>query len=154
MIMVGGGWWLAGFGCGFTAEVADTPQSSRRLETQDLHRHLLPDTCFITHETAVSPDIFIPLPVLPTLLGYKEREWLLPSGSLFLGMFVVCLLGLPAWAAGPTVSLAVDASTAPRKIFHARLRIPASAGTLTLYYPKWIPGVHRPTGPGRLAGLN
>jgi predicted metalloprotease with PDZ domain len=48
----------------------------------------------------------------------------------------------------------VDASDAPRKIFHARLRIPANAGTLTLYYPKWIPGEHAPDGPvNDLAGL-
>ncbi len=57
-------------------------------------------------------------------------------------------------AAAPTVTLSVDASEAPRKIFHARLNIPATAGSLTLYYPKWIPGEHGPTGPIQdLAGL-
>jgi hypothetical protein len=50
-------------------------------------------------------------------------------------------------ANAPTVALSVDASDAPRKIFHAQLRIPAKPGTLTLYYPKWIPGEHGPTGP-------
>src|SRR5579864_7412024 len=69
----------------------------------------------------------------------------------------VCFLvvGLPGWAAsGPTISLSVDATEAPRKIFHARLRIPATPGTLTLYYPKWIPGEHAPDGPiNDLAGL-
>ena len=50
-------------------------------------------------------------------------------------------------ANGPTVALSVDASEAPRKIFHTQLRIPAKPGTLTLYYPKWIPGEHGPTGP-------
>jgi len=50
-------------------------------------------------------------------------------------------------ANGPAVALSVDASDAPRKIFHAQLRIPAKPGTLTLYYPKWIPGEHGPTGP-------
>ena len=54
----------------------------------------------------------------------------------------------------PTVKLSVDASEASRKIFHAKLEIPASPGTLTLYYPKWIPGEHGPTGPVQdLAGL-
>ena len=48
---------------------------------------------------------------------------------------------------GPTVALSVDSSVAPRKMFHAQLRIPAKPGTLTLYYPKWIPGEHGPTGP-------
>jgi predicted metalloprotease with PDZ domain len=69
----------------------------------------------------------------------------------------VCLfvVALPAWAAsGPNISLSVDATEAPRKIFHARLRIPATPGTLTLYYPKWIPGEHAPDGPiNDLAGL-
>lgn len=49
--------------------------------------------------------------------------------------------------AGPTITIRVDAHDAPRKIFHAQLNIPASPGTLTLYYPKWIPGEHGPTGP-------
>jgi predicted metalloprotease with PDZ domain len=54
----------------------------------------------------------------------------------------------------PTITVAVDASEAPRKVFHAQLTIPAAAGTLTLYYPKWIPGEHGPTGPIQdLAGL-
>ena len=57
-------------------------------------------------------------------------------------------------APAPSVTIALDATEAPRKIFHARLTIPASAGTLTLYYPKWIPGEHGPTGPIQdLAGL-
>jgi predicted metalloprotease with PDZ domain len=54
----------------------------------------------------------------------------------------------------PTITISVDASDAPRKIFHSKMTIPATAGTLTLYYPKWIPGEHGPTGPIQdLAGL-
>ena len=57
-------------------------------------------------------------------------------------------------AAPPTITLSVDATQAPRKIFHATMTIPASPGTLTLYYPKWIPGEHGPTGPiQEVAGL-
>lgn len=55
-----------------------------------------------------------------------------------------CAAALPA--AG-TIRLDLDASDAPRKIFHARLTIPAPPGPLTLLYPKWIPGEHGPTGP-------
>lgn len=52
------------------------------------------------------------------------------------------------------VTLDVDAREAPRRIFHARLVIPAQPGPLTLLYPKWIPGEHGPTGPiNDLAGL-
>jgi len=71
---------------------------------------------------------------------------------------VICLLvssSVFSWSATPpTVTIFVDASSAPRKIFHAKLKIPASAGDLTLYYPKWIPGEHAPDGPVvDLAGL-
>jgi predicted metalloprotease with PDZ domain len=68
--------------------------------------------------------------------------------SRFLG--VVCILALSILscaATTPTVTIAVDATSAPRKIFHAELKIPASAGDFTLYYPKWIPGEHAPDGP-------
>src|SRR5271155_860060 len=75
---------------------------------------------------------------------------------------VVCVLlcsfiffSISSWSATPpTVTIFVDATSASRKIFHARLKIPASAGDLTLYYPKWIPGEHAPDGPViDLAGL-
>jgi len=70
---------------------------------------------------------------------------------------VVCVLFFPlfSWSATPpTVTISVDATAAPRKIFHAKLKIPATAGDLTLYYPKWIPGEHAPDGPViDLAGL-
>ena len=74
---------------------------------------------------------------------------------VILSMFSFLLfLSSTALAAVPTVTLLVDATTAPRKIFHATLIIPASPGELTLYYPKWIPGEHAPDGPViDLAGL-
>jgi predicted metalloprotease with PDZ domain len=73
------------------------------------------------------------------------------SGVICLVLFSI----FPAWSAtSPTVTLFVDASSASRKIFHAKMKIPASAGDLTLYYPKWIPGEHAPDGPViDLAGL-
>src|SRR5882762_10386424 len=46
-----------------------------------------------------------------------------------------------------TISLDVDATEAPRKLYHVHLSVPAKPGTLTLLYPKWIPGEHGPTGP-------
>ena len=69
---------------------------------------------------------------------------------------VFLLSSFSVWAENtPAITVSVDASEAPRKIFHSRLRIPAKPGTLTLYYPKWIPGEHGPTGPiTDLTGLN
>jgi predicted metalloprotease with PDZ domain len=83
-----------------------------------------------------------------------------PSRNLWLWVIMLCEAVLPGVAqktkaaTAPTIVISVDASDAPRKIFHAQLTIPAVAGTLILYYPKWIPGEHGPTGPIEdLAGL-
>ncbi len=63
------------------------------------------------------------------------------------------LLGQVSHGAAPLV-VSLDAQEAPRKILHAKLLIPAKAGSLTLVYPKWLPGEHGPTGPiVNLAGL-
>src|SRR3989304_4313732 len=74
---------------------------------------------------------------------------------------MLCALLLPfprldgvLFAQNATVVIEVDAVQAPRRLFHARLLIPASPGKLALLYPKWIPGEHGPTGPVTdLAGL-
>ena len=41
----------------------------------------------------------------------------------------------------------LDATQAPLGLLHSHLTFPASPGTLTLAYPKWIPGEHSPGGP-------
>jgi predicted metalloprotease with PDZ domain len=49
----------------------------------------------------------------------------------------------------------VDATDARRGVFHSHLTLPATAGPMTLVYPKWIPGEHMPTGPlMQMAGLH
>ncbi len=59
-----------------------------------------------------------------------------------------------ASVAGSPITLSVDATEAPRKLFHARMTMPVGPGPLTLVYPEWIPGEHGPTGPiVNLAGL-
>ena len=72
-----------------------------------------------------------------------------------LGVVCFAVLSVSSWcASAPTVTISVDATSAPRKIFHASLKIPTNSGDLTLYYPKWIPGEHAPDGPVvDLAGL-
>jgi len=78
-------------------------------------------------------------------------------GALCIAFAVTALAAITpaATPATPaTVTISVDATHAPRKIFHASLKIPATPGDLTLYYPKWIPGEHAPDGPViDLAGL-
>ena len=77
-------------------------------------------------------------------------------------MKIVCFLVLFCTSFAPALAqttireqLSVDASDAPRNILHATVTIPVSARDVTLVYPKWIPGNHRPTGPiQNLSGLH
>jgi predicted metalloprotease with PDZ domain len=46
-----------------------------------------------------------------------------------------------------TLGLTVDLTDAPKNIYHVRETIPVASGPLTLFYPKWIPGEHSPSGP-------
>lgn len=66
-----------------------------------------------------------------------------------------CGIFLSFWIApgllGQAIRLHVDLTDAPRNIYHAHLQIPVRAGEISLIFPKWIPGNHRPSGP--LAGL-
>jgi predicted metalloprotease with PDZ domain len=52
-----------------------------------------------------------------------------------------------AFAQKATIQINADLSEAPRKVVHAEIDIPASAGPLMLITPKWIPGWHMPNGP-------
>jgi predicted metalloprotease with PDZ domain len=55
--------------------------------------------------------------------------------------------GVPAHAQTPPIRITADLTDAPRKLFHADVDLPVTAGPLALITPKWIPGNHRPTGP-------
>jgi predicted metalloprotease with PDZ domain len=70
----------------------------------------------------------------------RNRAWV-----WFAALFLLAV-ALPASAA-PVIKLEVDATQAPLKILHTHMVLPVSAGPLTLYYPKWIPGEHAPSGP-------
>jgi len=50
-------------------------------------------------------------------------------------------------AAAEVAQISVDAREASRGILQAHLRLPVTAGALTLVYPKWLPGRHSPAGP-------
>src|SRR5947199_9088260 len=67
----------------------------------------------------------------------------------FAAVSVVALSLAPVRAEEPPrpIELSVDATEAPRRLYQARLVIPAKPGPLTLYYPKWIQGEHQPSGP-------
>ena len=63
-----------------------------------------------------------------------------------LSVVLFILFAAVSLAAAP-IALRVDATGAPSNVFHAHLAIPATPGAMTLYYPKWIPGEHSPSGP-------
>jgi predicted metalloprotease with PDZ domain len=57
-------------------------------------------------------------------------------------------IALPmARAQMPPIEITADLSDAPRKLFHADVDLPVTAGPITLTTPKWIPGHHMPSGP-------
>ncbi len=59
---------------------------------------------------------------------------------------IVGLLMPPNVCAATTIMLDLDARDVVHGIQHAHLQIPVRSGTLTLTYPKWIPGEHAPNG--------
>src|SRR3954469_23631634 len=67
-------------------------------------------------------------------------------------IIVVAVVPRLASAQGTPIKLDVDATDAPMKILHATVTMPARAGAMSLFYPKWIPGEHMPSGP--IANLN
>src|SRR5580658_8574757 len=74
------------------------------------------------------------------------------SSTAILGIFFTA----PAWAQDqkPPIQIIADLSEASRKLFHAELDLPVTAGPLTLTTPKWIPGQHMPYGPaGNITGV-
>ena len=71
-------------------------------------------------------------------------------------LFQLALLGVPSLLAqsSVTIKLTVDATHAPQKFLHTHMVMPVKPGPLTVYYPKWIPGEHMPSGPvSDVAGL-
>lgn len=66
------------------------------------------------------------------------------SRTTFFGLPVLLIL---CSAVQAQIQLAVDLSDAARNIYHAHLTMAPKPGPLTLVYPKWIPGNHRPSGP-------
>ena len=70
-----------------------------------------------------------------------------PFVQCFPALFAVALALSNADAQKPPIQITADLSDAPRKLFHAEMDLPVSAGPLTLISPQWIPGHHMPSGP-------
>ena len=76
------------------------------------------------------------------------------KSTLQLVLILALLVCSGSATSAQTIKLSVDATQAPRNILHTKFTIPVRPGPLTLFYPKWIPGEHSPTGPiNDLVGL-
>jgi len=58
-----------------------------------------------------------------------------------------CIALVAQTSTKPSIRVDVDATDPGRNFFHSKLTMPVSPGPLTLAYPEWIPGNHRPSGP-------
>jgi predicted metalloprotease with PDZ domain len=61
--------------------------------------------------------------------------------------FAALSLAPAVQAAKAPIQITADLTDGPRKLYHAEVDIPVTAGDVILTTPKWIPGNHRPTGP-------
>jgi len=69
----------------------------------------------------------------------------MPRSSAALALAVILAAPSTLFAADFTVR--VDARETARGLLHVTQVFPATAGTLAISYPRWIPGEHGPTGP-------
>jgi len=67
------------------------------------------------------------------------------SRAAFIGFALAATTAIGA--GGPPLTLEVDARDVTQGIQHAHLAIPVRTGSVSLAYPKWIPGEHTATGP-------
>lgn len=80
---------------------------------------------------------------MPKLFPFATRVSWFPAAA---GLIFSASLGFAAPVKAP-IQITADLSEAPRKIYHAEIDFPVTAGPLALTTPEWIPGNHMPTGP-------
>src|SRR5215510_3971798 len=100
----------------------------------------------------VDPRLRIVLTIVPPATSWFNRA--MKSLRICGLALLLFLINVSSALAQTVMTLSVDATEAARNIVHSRLSIPVRPGPLTLFYPKWIPGEHSPTGPiNDLVGL-
>jgi predicted metalloprotease with PDZ domain len=71
----------------------------------------------------------------------------MPTRSTLLPFALLALSSSLLQAQKAPIQITADLTDATRKLYHAEIDIPVTAGSIALTTPKWIPGNHRPTGP-------
>ena len=69
------------------------------------------------------------------------------TGGALAGLCVWFSISIAHAAESAAIELDVDTRDVQRGIQHAHLMLPATAGEMSVVYPKWIQGEHGPTGP-------
>jgi len=77
------------------------------------------------------------------------RRYAVPFPALLLIALAVSISG----AQKAPIEITADLSDAPRKLLHADIDIPVSAGSLDLISVEWVPGHHMPGGPAGLTSV-
>jgi predicted metalloprotease with PDZ domain len=87
---------------------------------------------------------------MPKIIEQSHRKH-----RLLMLLLLLQLCAVMAWGqTSVSIRINVDATDAARNVLHTTLKIPVKPGPLSLFYPKWIPGEHSPTGPiNDMAGL-
>jgi hypothetical protein len=82
------------------------------------------------------------IPVHPVALGAPKRNLWIRALTLIPISLAVSLCALASH-----ITLDVDATDVTHGIQHAHIVLPVHPGSLTLAYPKWVPGEHAANGP-------
>src|SRR5262245_1442239 len=84
-----------------------------------------------------------------TLISITKGEFAMVRTSFPRVAFLLLLLIVAAASVSAQVNirLDVDASDAFRNVVHVKETLDVRGGNVDLFYPKWIPGEHSPTGP-------
>lgn len=78
---------------------------------------------------------------------YSFRAHLLPLLAAFITVATAHAQPAPVTSPYPgAMTLRVDATDLDHKVLRVQQTVPAKPGPLTLYYPRWLPGTHAPTG--------
>jgi predicted metalloprotease with PDZ domain len=79
----------------------------------------------------------------PSVCGYKRIQPL---------VFLAVVFASANASAAVTMRAEIDARDLAKSLLHAKISMPVSPGSVELWYPKWVPGVHGPVGPVRNIG--
>lgn len=59
----------------------------------------------------------------------------------------MCVLPADGYSATTRIKMVADATEMPRRLLHSRITLDLDGDTVSLVYPKWVPGFHGPDGP-------